>query len=83
MGAAGAASQDISAHCCRCYEVDWTSGAAAGKKMVVQVVNIGEGAGPGGDVEEGDLVVLTPGGGVGPSREGCRAQYGQRYADAW
>lgn len=78
----GAASAD-NPYCCRCYEAEWLSGAAAGRTMVLQVVNIADGAGPAGDVAEGDLIVLTPGGGVGPWTAGCTAQYGLRYEDAW
>ncbi|SPN98618.1 uncharacterized protein DNG_01663 [Cephalotrichum gorgonifer] len=78
-GAAGPANPA----CCRCYEAQWTSGAAAGKKIVVQVVNIAESSGTGNDIGAGDLILITPGGGVGPHPEGCRAQYGQRFANSW
>lgn len=80
MGGAGNPGND---HCCQCYEAEWLSGAAIERKMVVQVVNVADSAGPDGDVNEGDLIILTPGGGVGPSIEGCQAQYGLQYADAW
>lgn len=79
----GGGTTPENSHCCACYEAEWLSGAAAGKKMVVQVINIADSSGPEGDVVDGDLIVLTPGGGVGPNTEGCRNQYGLRYADAW
>ena len=29
------------ATCCKCYQFTWTSGAAAGKSMIVQAINAG------------------------------------------
>lgn len=62
--------------CCKCYELTWTSGQAAGKQMVVQAINVGA---PSGSVGARDVVVLTPGGGVGPNAAGCRHQYGTSW----
>jgi len=62
--------------CCKCYEVEWTSGAARGKKMVVQAVTPGTAA---GDVGGNDLILLVPGGGGGPYSQGCQKQYGTGY----
>ena len=62
--------------CCKCYELRWTSGAARGKSMVVQAINV---APTGGDVKADDVIVLTPGGGVGTSGGGCKAQYGRTW----
>ena len=28
-------------NCCKCYRFTWTSGAAVGKSMIIQVVNAG------------------------------------------
>jgi hypothetical protein len=64
------------ANCCKCFQLTWTSGAARGKQMVVQAINLFE---PSGDVKAGDVVVLTPGGGSGPNEVGCRAQYGTTW----
>ncbi len=69
--------REDSPHCCKCYEVLWLSGQAAGKKMVVQIVTPG---GSGGPVKKDDLIILTPGGGVGPFDAGCKSQYGTKYA---
>ncbi|KJR84936.1 glycoside hydrolase family 45 protein [Sporothrix schenckii 1099-18] len=63
-------------NCCKCYEVQWLSGAAAGKKMIVQIVTPG---GAGGSVVKDDLIILTPGGGLGYFDQGCPRQYGSRY----
>lgn len=65
-------------NCCKCFEVQWVSGAASekGKKMIVQVVSPG---GAGGDVVAGDLIIMTPGGGLGPVGTACRSQYGTGY----
>jgi len=62
--------------CCKCYEVRWTSGAARAKTMVVQAINVGP---AGGDVGADDVIVLTPGGGVGPNSGGCKSQYGRTW----
>jgi len=71
------------ANCCRCYEAQWLTGAASGKKMVVQIINIANTPGADSDVQLDDLIILTPGGGVGPYNTGCQLQYGARYAGAW
>ena len=36
--------------------------------------------GAGGDVKRNDLILLTPGGGVGPLSTGCTAQYGNGFS---
>lgn len=64
-------------NCCKCHEVTWLSGGAVGKKMIVQIVTPG---GSGGDVKRNDLIILTPGGGVGPLSTGCTNQYGNSFA---
>lgn len=64
-------------NCCKCYEIQWLSGAAAGKKMIAQIVTPG---GRGGDIKDNDLIILTPGGGLGPFSNGCRNQYGNNYS---
>lgn len=68
----GFAITDGIENCCKCYELQWTEGDAAGKRMQVQIIN------EGGSVENGsrDFVLLTPGGGVGPNQSGCDAQFG-------
>ncbi|KAK4188311.1 glycoside hydrolase family 45 protein [Podospora australis] len=63
--------------CCKCYQVQWLTGQAANKTMVVQIVTPG---GSGGDVKKNDLIILTPGGGLGPLSMGCPNQYGSNYA---
>ncbi len=72
----GFAVKGSSGDCCKCFEMTWTSGNATGKRMVVQAINV---AGTSGDVGADDIVVLTPGGGVGPNDAGCRAQYGTTW----
>ncbi|SPO00754.1 uncharacterized protein DNG_03502 [Cephalotrichum gorgonifer] len=59
-------------NCCKCFSLQWTEGPAAGKRMEVQIIN------EGGEVNNGrrDFILLTPGGGVGPNRDGCDTQYG-------
>ncbi len=64
-------------HCCRCYEVTWTSGAAAGKSMIVQAINTA--GDPTGDLRAADMVIQTPGGGSGQNSAGCRNQYGTTW----
>lgn len=44
--------------------------------MIVQAVYPG---GAGGDVVADDLIILTPGGGLGPIGDACRAQYGDGF----
>ena len=65
-------------NCCKCYEVNWTSGPASekNKRMIVQIVTPG---GTGGDVKVGDLIILSPGGGLGPFDTGCARQYGNTF----
>ena len=58
-------------NCCKCFELQWTDGPARDKRMQVQVINSG------GSTDNGrDFVILTPGGGVGPNKRGCRHQFG-------
>lgn len=69
-------------NCCKCYQLQWTSGAAQGKSMVVQVINQATGGDDGkgnGDVKDQDIVILTPGGGSGPYESGCRRQWGTAW----
>jgi len=64
--------------------VEWVSGAAKDKKMVVQVINIASGTqGTDNSVRENDIIILTPGGGVGPYNTGCTTQYGTQFAQSW
>ena len=63
--------------CCKCFELTWKSGTpAAGKKMQVQAINVG-----GDKTTDGanDVIIYTPGGGVGPVYDGCRQQYGKSW----
>lgn len=76
--------------CCKCYELQWISGEADGKSMVVQVINIadespqsGRNSDQGSSVRTGDLILLAPGGGVGPYNQGCSNQYGTAYNNRW
>lgn len=62
--------------CCICQQVEWTSGSAQNKTMIVQIVGPGTAS---GSVTTGDLIILTPGGGVGPTPAGCTNQYGTSY----
>jgi hypothetical protein len=64
-------------NCCKCIEIQWLSGQAAGKKMIAQVVTPG---GRGNGIVDNDIIILTPGGGVGPFANGCRNQYGNSYS---
>ncbi len=64
-------------NCCKCYKVDFLTGGAAGRSMVVQIITPG---GSGGSVAKNDLIILTPGGGVGPFSQGCTSQYGKGYS---
>lgn len=61
--------------CCSCYELTFTSGPAAGKKMVVQATNTG------GDLGENHFDLAIPGGGVGLFN-GCSRQY-NAPTDGW
>jgi hypothetical protein len=67
----GFAAMSSSDSCCKCYQVKWTSGIAAGKSIVVQAIDIGG--------SSNQIIILTPGGGVGPHDSGCRAQYGTSW----
>ncbi|KAK4032328.1 endo-beta-D-1,4-glucanase [Parachaetomium inaequale] len=62
--------------CCGCYELTFTSGPVAGKKMIVQSTSTG------GDLGSNHFDLNIPGGGVGIF-DGCSAQVGglggQRY----
>ncbi|KAG7286697.1 Endoglucanase 5A [Staphylotrichum longicolle] len=62
--------------CCACYELTFTSGPVAGKKMVVQSTSTG------GDLGSNHFDLNIPGGGVGIF-DGCSPQFGglggQRY----
>ncbi|KAB5589688.1 putative effector protein/endoglucanase [Ceratobasidium theobromae] len=55
--------------CCQCYELTFTNGPAAGKKMIVQATNTG------GDLGNNHFDLMIPGGGVGAFGGGCAAQY--------
>jgi len=65
--------------CCSCYRMQFTSGAAKGKQMIVQVTNTGY------DLSDNHFDIQMPGGGVGVFN-GCQSQWntsvdgwGQRY----
>lgn len=62
--------------CCACYELTFTDGPVAGKKMVVQSTSTG------GDLGSNHFDLNMPGGGVGIF-DGCSPQFGglggQRY----
>ncbi|TFK87121.1 glycoside hydrolase family 45 protein [Polyporus arcularius HHB13444] len=57
--------------CCKCYQFTWTSGAAAGKSMIVQAINAG-------GITDTDFDIYTPGGGTDSLADfnACTAQYG-------
>jgi len=55
--------------CCACYELTFTSGPVNGKKLVVQVTNVGA------DLGENHFDLQIPGGGVGLFN-GCKPQWG-------
>lgn len=55
--------------CCQCYELTFTSGPVAGKKMIVQSTNTG------GDLGSNHFDITMPGGGFGIF-DGCTQQYG-------
>lgn len=63
-------------HCCKCYSVTWTNGAASGKSMIVQAITTAEVS---GSVGKNDIVIQTPGGGSGENEQGCRNQYGTNW----
>lgn len=56
-----------SSTCCSCYELTFTTGAVAGKKMIVQATNTG------GDVGSNQFDLAIPGGGTG-IYNACSAQ---------
>jgi len=65
--------------CCSCYRMQFTSGNAMGKQMIVQVVNTGY------DLSNNHFDLQIPGGGVG-NFNGCESQWststngwGERY----
>ncbi|KAL2122790.1 hypothetical protein VTJ04DRAFT_3245 [Mycothermus thermophilus] len=55
--------------CCACYELTFTSGPVAGKRMIVQASNTG------GDLGNNHFDIAMPGGGVGIFNA-CTDQYG-------
>ncbi|KAK4229127.1 putative endoglucanase type K [Podospora fimiseda] len=61
--------------CCACYELTFTSGPVAGKKMIVQATNTG------GDLGNNHFDIAMPGGGVGIFNA-CTQQYGAP-ANGW
>jgi hypothetical protein len=56
-------------NCGECFQLDFTSGGAQGKSMIVQIIN------DGGDVAGDQFDILIPGGGVG-AFNGCSMQWG-------
>ncbi|KAK7414810.1 hypothetical protein QQZ08_012491 [Neonectria magnoliae] len=64
-----------SSWCCACYALTFTSGAAKGKKMVVQSTNTG------GDLGSNHFDLLIPGGGVGIF-DGCTSEFGSALPGA-
>ncbi|KAF4635254.1 hypothetical protein G7Y89_g2854 [Cudoniella acicularis] len=58
-----------SSWCCACYELTFTSGAVAGKKMIVQATNTGS------DLSANQFDISIPGGGVGIFN-GCTNEWG-------
>ncbi|KAK3377633.1 beta-1,4-endoglucanase [Podospora didyma] len=75
----GFAIMNGNGNCCKCFQLTWTSGNAKGKSMVVQAINLFDAT---GDVKNGDIVILTPGGGSGPNEVGCRSQYGKTWGQS-
>ena len=65
-------------HCCKCYSVTWSSGAATGKTMIVQAITTADNE-KGSAVGKNDIVIQTPGGGSGDNDQGCRNQYGTNW----
>lgn len=57
--------------CCKCFELQWSEGPVAGKRMQVQMINKGG--------QTNDIIVVVPGGGVGPNLSGCDSQYGVQW----
>ncbi|KAI9879153.1 MAG: Endoglucanase 5A [Pleopsidium flavum] len=69
FAAVNLAGNNENSWCCACYELTFTSGAVAGKKMVVQATNTG------GDLGTNQFDLAMPGGGVG-AFNGCSKQWG-------
>lgn len=63
-------------NCCKCFDMEWRSGAARGKHMILQTITPGQ---TGGSVRQNDMIIMIPGGGVGPEQTGCTNQWGSRY----
>lgn len=61
--------------CCSCYRLQFTSGNAKGKQMIVQVTNTGT------DLSTNHFDIQIPGGGVGIFN-GCQSQWGTGN-DGW
>ncbi|KAL1868425.1 hypothetical protein VTK73DRAFT_3691 [Phialemonium thermophilum] len=79
----GFAITDGVENCCKCYELTWTDGPSKGRTMQVQIINEG-GQGPNGTDGNGrDIIILTPGGGVGPNTRGCNSQFGDSWGDQY
>lgn len=76
FAAAKLAGQGEDDWCCACYRLRFTSGAVAGKTMVVQVTNTG------GDLGDNHFDLAIPGGGQGIF-SGCSAQYPHIPRAAW
>jgi hypothetical protein len=72
----GGAAIPRSETCCRCFQVSFTSGGAAGKKMIVQSTNEGTYSG-----NHFDFAI--PGSGVGEYNKGCKQQFPSTPASAW
>ena len=64
-------------NCCKCFNLTWTDGPAAGKKVVLQVINEGGSVNTDGSARQ--FILLTPGGGVGPNTQGCTNQFGSSW----
>ncbi|OUM57739.1 glycoside hydrolase family 45 protein [Piromyces sp. E2] len=61
--------------CCSCHKLQFTTGPAQGREMIVQVTNTGE------DLEYNQFDIQVPGGGVGIFN-GCTKQWGAPE-DGW
>ncbi|KAJ3121391.1 hypothetical protein HK098_003731 [Nowakowskiella sp. JEL0407] len=79
FAAASISGVQTSRMCCACYELTFTDGPVAGKKMIVQTTNTG------GDLSSNHFDLQMPGGGLGVF-DGCSkqfntdaSQWGQRY----
>ena len=72
----GFATMNGANNCCKCFQLTWRNGAAAGKQMIVQAIN---GFDLTGDLKSSDMVILSPGGGHGPNEAGCKKQYGRTW----